>query len=205
MRSSIFSTRVTRAALFVLLTSASSLALSASPAMAQISAPDLQGVQTAVSNALAGVTVPTGASQAQIDALYASAIASVMESLVSQYPSDNPTSLAEAVMTAIGARASETAIGDGLATAALYEGSTAGTEIADALAGAGTATEISAFQATALASNTDLGKTLAQNAGSTGQVGQGGGTGGGGGVVTIGGGLGGGGGGGGGCTNPSCT
>jgi len=208
MGNRIFASRTSRAVLFALLTSASSLALGVNPAAAQVAAADLPGIQAAVDKALAGVVVPTGATQAQIDALNAAAIDSVMESLVTSYPSDGPQSIAEAVMTEAAAKdASGTAIGDGLATAALDEGSTNGTQIADALASTGTTGEISSFQSTALAANTTLGQTLSADAGSTGTIGAGpsGGSGGTPAGPTIGGGLGGGGGGGGGCTNPSCT
>jgi len=208
MGNRIFASRASRAVLFALLTSACSLALGVNPAAAQVAAADLPGIQAAVDKALAGVVVPSGATQAQIDALNAAAIDSVMESLITSYPSDSAQSLAEVVITEAAAKdASGTAVGDGLATAALDEGSTNGTQIADALASTGTTGEISAFQSTALAANTTLGQTLSADAGATGTVGAGpsGGSGGTPPAPTIGGGLGGGGGGGGGCTNPSCT
>ena len=81
------------------------------------------------------------------------------ESLISTYSGDSPLSVAEAAITAAGdAGASAGAIGSGMATAALAEGTGIGTQIADAVGSTGTAGTVSAFQSTALASNTPLGQ-----------------------------------------------
>lgn len=187
-------------------------------AAVDLSASDLSTISTAVSSAIASAKASLGpnATSAQIDAAIAAAISSQTQSLVTQFGQTSPMLVAEAVITAADqSGAPPSAIGTGMATAALAENSTTGLEIADAVGATAPRGAIRAFQATADASGSTMGQTLASAAGSYENVAAGGrGNGGGngntqsffGGAGGRGAGAGAGaGGGGGGCRNPSCT
>jgi len=197
--------------------SVGAMALSSSTvgAAVDLSATDLSSISSAVANAIATAKagLPAGATEEQIHAAIANAISTETEALISQYGQTSPMLVAEAVITAAdqdGATPGE--IGRGMANAALAEtNSTTGLEIADAVGATAPAGAIGAFQATANASGSTLGQTLASAAGSYENVGAGG-RGGNGNTQSFFGGRGGsfgsgagGGGGGGGCRNPSCT
>jgi hypothetical protein len=220
MKSFIQPARFVRAASLALLASTAVVTMTAVPAMAQISAGDLAAIGTAVANAInaAKAGLPAGASQAQVDAAVAAAIASETNALIGQYSSDNPELVAEAVITAAGdVGASAGAIGTGMADAALGAPPGIGKQIADAVGNTGQAGSVTSFENTANASGTKQGQELADDAGNAATVGaRGNGNGLGGGQGNGGNnngqgnggrdnGFGNGGGGGGGCSNPSCT
>lgn len=197
----------------IALLSVGAFALSASTASADLSQTDLSSIATAVDNAIAAAkaALPPGATEAQINAAVAGAISSETQALITEYGTTNPMLVAEAVITAATQDgASDRAIGDGMATAALAEGATVGLEIADAVGSTAPRGAIDAFQQTADNAKSALGTTLADAAISYENVGAGGRGNGGPGHSFFGGfggnGFGfGGNGAGGGCRNPSCT
>ena len=184
-------------------------------ALAQGAAPstsDQQGIQASVSGAIskAIASLPPGSSQTAIDAAVASALASETQLLLSTYSSDNPTAVAEDIVAAAsGDGASDSAVGSGMAQAALDENSQVGTDIANAVGSTATTTAVTAFEAVADAAGTTYGTTLAAAASSGSEIASGNGDhrSGGNGILFAGGGgaPGGAGGGGSGCLNPSCT
>jgi hypothetical protein len=179
-------------------------------AAVDLSQSDLSNIANAVDGAIASAKagLPAGATEAQVNAAVAAAISSETQTLITQYGTANPMLVAEAIITAaVQDGASPRAIGDGMATAALAEGSTIGLEIADAVGGTGTRGMVEAFKRTADESGTNLGTVLASAADTYENVAAGG-NGGNGSSHSFFGGNGGGGGGnnsGGGCRNPSCT
>ena len=178
-------------------------------AAVDLSQSDLSSIANAVDGAIASAKagLPAGATEAQINAAVAAAISNETQTLISQYGSTNPMLVAEAVITAsVQDGASPRAIGDGMATAALAEGSTTGLEIADAVGGTAPAGAVKAFQKTAEDAHSSLGSVLASAAGTYENVGAGGGSNGSSHSFFGGNGNGSGfGGAGGGCRNPSCT
>ena len=186
-------------------------------AAVDLSQSDLSSISNAVDGAIASAKagLPAGATEAQINAAVAAAISSETQALISQYGSTNPMLVAEAVITAsVQDGASERAIGDGMANAALAEGPTTGLEIADAVGATAPAGALRAFHAVADNAHSSLGSALASAVGSYESIGAGntGNNGGGNGSSRSffggnggNGGNGNGNGGGGGCRNPSCT
>ena len=203
------------AAIAMLSVGAMTMSASTVGAAVDLSASDLSTISAAVSSAIASAKSSLGpnATSAQIDAAVASAISSQTQSLVTQFGTTSPMLVAEAVITAADqSGAAPSAIGTGMANAALAENSTTGLEIADAVGATAPRGAIRSFQATTDASGSTMGQTLASAAGSYENVaagGRGGNGGGNGNTQSFFGGTGGtgagAGGGGGGCRNPSCT
>jgi hypothetical protein len=157
-------------------------------------------IASAIANAKAGL--PPGATQQQIDDAVAAAISAATQTLMGQYPNDDPAMVAAAIITAaLDAGGSSAAVGKGMGTAAIALGSPKADAIATAVGRTGNAEVLASFDATVKALGGDLGVKLAQEADGASGVGSAGVNAG----VTIGGPVSGSAGVGVGCANPSCT
>src|ERR1700733_2063424 len=105
----------------------------ATQAAIDLSATDLSKIGNAVTTAIndAKANLPPNATREQRDAAIAAAISAETQDLIKKYNGANPMVISEAIIAAaVDDGAPPAAIGTGLATAAVAEGSTVGIEIA---------------------------------------------------------------------------
>ena len=166
-----------RAALTVAVVCIFGLCAQTARAQSTLSNGDIAGIASAITTAISDAVdaLPPDADRGRIDGAVADAIASVTKTEVGKYGTAAAGTVAAAAITAAtDAGASATAVGRGMALAALEEGMAAGRDIANSVGSVGTSEEITAFDETVRANDRTVGEVLASAADSAVEIAQGG-------------------------------